>query len=65
MLRRANGLCVMCLEEGRTTVANTADHIIPIRQGGARFDLRNGQALCATCHSGRKQRQDVAARRAG
>ena len=30
-----------------------ADHILPISEGGARYDLSNGQCLCAACH-GRK-----------
>jgi len=30
-----------------------ADHIVPIRQGGERYDLANGQTLCIACH-GRK-----------
>lgn len=28
-----------------------ADHITPIRQGGDRYDIANGQCLCASCHS--------------
>lgn len=62
VLRAAYGLCAMCLEVGKTTAATVADHIIPISHGGARFDMSNGQALCATCHSGQKQREDIAAR---
>jgi len=27
-----------------------ADHIVERRDGGARYDLGNGQALCASCH---------------
>lgn len=27
-----------------------ADHIVPIRQGGERYDLANGQTLCIACH---------------
>lgn len=27
-----------------------ADHIVPIEQGGARFDLSNGQGLCRRHH---------------
>jgi 5-methylcytosine-specific restriction enzyme A len=30
-----------------------ADHIVAIAQGGARYDLANGQTLCQSCH-GRK-----------
>jgi 5-methylcytosine-specific restriction protein A len=28
-----------------------ADHIVPIRKGGERYDLGNGQTLCVVCHS--------------
>jgi 5-methylcytosine-specific restriction enzyme A len=36
-----------------------ADHVLPIAQGGARYDLANGQTLCHGCHSrktGQEQR---------
>jgi 5-methylcytosine-specific restriction endonuclease McrA len=32
-----------------------ADHIVPIAQGGDRYDVANGQCLCIACH-GRKTR---------
>lgn len=38
--------CVRCLAAGLIVPAVIADHIVPIRQGGARFDLSNGQGLC-------------------
>lgn len=28
-----------------------ADHIVEIQDGGAEFDLTNGQALCPSCHT--------------
>jgi 5-methylcytosine-specific restriction enzyme A len=28
-----------------------ADHVVPISQGGERYDLANGQTLCHGCHS--------------
>jgi 5-methylcytosine-specific restriction endonuclease McrA len=34
-----------------------ADHIVPVNDGGSRYDLSNGQCLCASCHS-RKTRAD-------
>ena len=33
-----------------------ADHIVPIRKGGARYDLANGQTLCIACHSAKTGR---------
>ena len=46
-------VCVICEKDGRTTPSTVADHIIPLRRGGARFDEANGQGMCSTCH-GRK-----------
>lgn len=50
----------MCQGPGcaRTGVRLFADHIIELRDGGAPFDLVNGQALCGSCHT----RKTVAAR---
>ena len=28
-----------------------ADHVVSIAQGGARYDLANGQTLCVACHA--------------
>jgi 5-methylcytosine-specific restriction protein A len=33
-----------------TGTATEADHIIPTGEGGAEFDIANGQAACANCH---------------
>jgi 5-methylcytosine-specific restriction endonuclease McrA len=43
---RANGNCELCGEKGRE-----ADHIVPIGNGGALYDLANGMWLCHECHS--------------
>ena len=32
-----------------------ADHVVPVSQGGDRYDVANGQCLCIACH-GRKTR---------
>ena len=44
-------VCRNCKLQGRVTPANTADHIVPIRQGGAPLDLNNTQSLCGPCHA--------------
>ena len=44
-------LCEECLKHGRYIKANIADHIIPIKQGGAKLDIDNLQSLCGSCHS--------------
>lgn len=50
-------LCRACAQAGRTTAANTVDHIIPHRGNMELFWQRsNWQSLCATCSSGDKQR---------
>lgn len=43
--------CVECLKEGRKVRSEVADHIVPIREGGARFAMDNGQGLCQTHHN--------------
>lgn len=44
-------LCKRCLTHVRTTPATVADHILPLRYGGARFDPANGQGLCGPCNT--------------
>ncbi len=43
---RDNPLCVKC-----GALATTTDHIIPLRQGGSKYDMRNHQALCNKHHA--------------
>ena len=50
---QAEPMCRMCQAE----FATVADHITPIRMGGSRFDVSNGQGLCHGCHN-RKTAQD-------
>lgn len=38
-----------------------ADHIVPISEGGDRYDIGNGQCLCRSCH-GRKTRRETLVR---
>lgn len=42
-------------------IATDVDHIVPIDDGGAPYELENTQSLCATCH-GRKTRREQHAR---
>jgi len=44
-------LCRACMAEGRLVPAVMTDHIAPIKQGGDRWDERNLQSLCQSCHS--------------
>lgn len=52
-------LCAFCLEQGRITPANVADHTVP-HKGDERlfFDEGNLQSLCASCHNSDKQREE-------
>ena len=49
--RRLNPLCEECLRHGVITPAELVDHIIPIEEGGAMFELGNLQSLCSRCHN--------------
>ena len=39
------------------TVANEADHIVPVDAGGRRLDMTNLRAACKPCNAGRSARQ--------
>lgn len=54
-----NPLCVYCHRDGRVTAANVVDHIIPHR-GDQKLFWResNWQALCDSCHSSIKQKEE-------
>jgi 5-methylcytosine-specific restriction endonuclease McrA len=54
VLTKCNWQCVDC---GTVATDLHADHVVPIAQGGARYDVANGQARCVRCH-GRKTRQE-------
>jgi len=47
----------ICKHPGCKQRSTNADHIIPIRQGGARFDVANGQGLCGRHHSAKTGRE--------
>jgi len=56
-------LCCYCEREGRTTLAELADHIEPHREDFERFWHGALQSLCWSCHSGTKQREEARADR--
>lgn len=43
--------CEECRKNGTMVVGKIVDHIVPIKQGGAPYDLDNLQTLCWSCHS--------------
>ncbi|MDF1720530.1 MAG: HNH endonuclease signature motif containing protein [Minwuia sp.] len=47
----------MCGSEGCSNLATDVDHIRPIRDGGARLDGANLQALCHGCHARKTVRE--------
>lgn len=48
-LKRSNGLCELCLAEGRTEPATVVDHIMPLALGGLDVD-GNTRNLCDRHH---------------
>ena len=56
---KKNPLCVYCQKNGRAEPANVVDHIIPHRGNQELFWREsNWQALCSSCHSSVKQREE-------
>lgn len=49
-LKRSNGLCELCLDEGLTTVADVVDHEVPLALGGLDVD-GNTRNLCDRHHA--------------
>jgi hypothetical protein len=45
---RAGYICEQC---GRSEFRMFADHIVELEDGGAPFDVSNGQCLCGACHT--------------
>lgn len=43
--------CIECMKVGKIVKATIVDHIVPIKQGGAKYDSNNLQSLCWSCHS--------------
>ena len=48
---REHPVCSRCEGRGRVVAAVVADHIQPLKDGGARFDWANLQGLCVPCHN--------------
>lgn len=53
VIARAGRACQACSRSGTRLFA---DHIVELQDGGAPFDLANGQALCGACHSSKTAR---------
>lgn len=55
ILARDKGLCTI-KAEGCTTNAEHVDHILPLSQGGQKYDPANCRSACAACNLGRGNR---------
>ena len=55
---RNEPLCRYCMDRGEVTAATVVDHIIPHRGDPVLFWASPVQSLCATHHSGSKQREE-------
>jgi len=56
-IRQQRPVCEVCRTYARHQPAQMVDHIIPIRQNGARFHDDNLMSLCHECHN-RKSAKD-------
>lgn len=56
VLTKCNWQCVDC---GVVATDLHADHVLPISQGGARYDVANGEARCIRCHSRKTARENA------
>lgn len=59
-LRRDRGLCVYCLERGRTELATEVDHRTPKAKGGT-DDIDNLASTCRPCHEEKTKRENAEA----
>lgn len=57
ILKRDNGLCVLCITTGRVSLATEVDHITGLAQGGTHDD-DNLQSLCHDCHATKTARDN-------
>lgn len=58
-LLQAEPLCRLCAARGKVTPATVADHVQPHRGDLQKFYHGDLQPLCATCHSGAKQAEEL------
>ena len=54
---RQHPLCCACEQRGRVVPAVVVDHVVPIKEGGARFDPRNLQSLCVSDHNAKSAKE--------
>lgn len=60
--KRANGRCQ--IRGPRCTGrAEHADHVVPVAEGGAEYDVANGQGACTPCHDDKTHEEAARGRR--
>lgn len=57
VLKRDKRVCQIRVPNLCSFVAEQADHIIPVAEGGDEFALWNGQAACGPCHRWKSSRE--------
>ncbi len=50
-------LCRECVKKGRTRIAKVVDHILSIRDGGDKTNIKNLQPLCHPCHNSKTSKE--------
>ena len=60
---RDSPLCCRCNAKGVLRLAKVVDHIVPIKQGGERFERSNLQSLCVPCHNAKTASESASSRR--
>ena len=56
VLERDGYLCQVCLDDGRVTVADEVDHVVPLHRGGSDTDA-NKQSICFAHHQEKSERE--------
>ena len=59
----AHPVCGVCAARGRFVAAVVVDHVLPLKDGGARFDWANLAALCVADHNAKTARETAAKRK--
>ena len=60
---REHPVCAACAARGRVVAAVVVDHVVPVKDGGARFYPGNLQALCISDHNAKSARETARRRR--
>jgi len=61
-LLRAHPVCQLCAARGLLVPAKVVDHVLPIKDGGARYDESNLECICTSCHNAKTARETAGRR---